>query len=782
MEPTLPGLARTIQLLAVLALRRWFNRTVARFRARKAPKPGEPRTGTARKERGGGAWLVFAGAMLLASGINISLQFIGKLSSGFHSGVTGREVLYSLLGRGEAIPWGGDLLRASGVILAALAFGHLWLSLGTGNQDLGRVEWSFEWLFTLPAPAGRLFLAKIFEYTVVNPFGWFMIFPFLITAYWSRGDGWAALPKALGGILALGFMLGSLRLSIETWLRTRLSLDRLKSVQAACLLLGTILWLGVLWLAMAQKVPSFFLDLAPRVPRAALWNPFSVAVLLCDPAVPGWMPAGILAGSAILLTALATAACRFLVREGLLTSSGTFQGQRHVPRPSPERRAFFHGVLAKDLRLLFRDRTFLVGTLVVPVLVFVFQAVLYPNLLRGVTGDFRHAATLAYGLGAYILMSSAFHVLTIEGNSLWLLYTFPRELHRILIEKTVVWAGVALLYAGVTLGITAWMSQGLDDLSGSLALTAVIGVVLAAFTAAALGCLAADPLQQDVQRKVRPEIVYLYMLLSAMFGYSIYGPSAWVRLVQLVLSTLLVLALWQKVRDRLPYLLDPTEAPPPRIALSDGLIAVLAFFILQGVFSLLAIQGGATEGRGLAIVLSYAGAGAVVVVFSLYVFWRLKVPDLLRSIGLRGPRGSIGRALLQGPMAGMAAAALGVAYLIVLRKVPFFQPFLEEQRETLKTLKEGGLEWLAVLAVAGAPLFEEYLFRGLVFRGMRRSMTLLPAVLASAGVFAVVHPPLSFVPVFGLGVAAALSFEATGILLAPILAHVVYNGILTLWL
>ena len=133
-------------------------------------------------------------------------------------------------------------------------------------------------------------------------------------------------------------------------------------------------------------------------------------------------------------------------------------------------------------------------------------------------------------------------------------------------------------------------------------------------------------------------------------------------------------------------------------------------------------------------------------------------------------------------MAGMAAAALGVAYLIVLRKVPFFQPFLEEQRETLKTLKEGGLEWLAVLAVAGAPLFEEYLFRGLVFRGMRRSMTLLPAVLASAGVFAVVHPPLSFVPVFGLGVAAALSFEATGILLAPILAHVVYNGILTLWL
>ena len=30
-----------------------------------------------------------------------------------------------------------------------------------------------------------------------------------------------------------------------------------------------------------------------------------------------------------------------------------------------------------------------------------------------------------------------------------------------------------------------------------------------------------------------------------------------------LLLGLLAVALWQKVRDRLPYLLDPTEAPPP---------------------------------------------------------------------------------------------------------------------------------------------------------------------------------------------------------------------------
>jgi len=779
-ETTLPGAARTIRLLAGLALRRWINRTAARFRQRKTPKHGEPRKATARKDKGGGVWLVFAGAMFLFSGINISLQFIGKLSSGFQSGTSGRELAYTLMARGGTIPWDDDLLRASGVVLAALALCHLWLSLGTGNQDLGRVEWSLEWLFTLPSAAGRLFLAKIAEYTVVNPFGWFMILPFLLTAYWTHGDGWGSIPKALGAMLALGAVLGSIRLAIETWLRMRLSLDRLKNIQAVCTLLGTVLWLGVLGVAMAQKVPGFFLRGMPRIPAGALWNPFSAAILFCDSDVSPWMPAGILLGCGVLFPVLATAACRFFVRDGLLTSSGTFQGSRRASPGGLERRSLLRGVLAKDVLLLFRDRTFLVGTMVVPLLVFIFQALLYPNLLKGVTGDFRHAATLAYGLGAYILMSSAFHVLTVEGNSLWLLYTFPRELHRILIEKTIVWAAMALLYTGVTLVITASLSQGLDAVSLSLALTAVIGVVLAAFTAAALGCLAADPLQQDVQRKIRPEIVYLYMLLSGMFGYAIYGPSAWVRVVQLVLSTLLVLALWQKVRDKLPYLLDPTEAPPPRIALSDGLIAVLAFFILQGVFALLAVQGELAGSPGVWVLVSYAGAGAAVVLFSLYIFWRLKVPDLLESIGLRARSGSVARALVGGPMAGLAAAVAGIVYLIVLQKVEFFRPLLEEQQEAMKSLKEGGLGWFAILAVVGAPLFEEYLFRGLVFRGMRRSMKLLPAVLASAAVFAVVHPPLSFVPVFGLGVAAALSFEASGLLLAPILAHFFYNGAMVL--
>jgi membrane protease YdiL (CAAX protease family) len=48
--------------------------------------------------------------------------------------------------------------------------------------------------------------------------------------------------------------------------------------------------------------------------------------------------------------------------------------------------------------------------------------------------------------------------------------------------------------------------------------------------------------------------------------------------------------------------------------------------------------------------------------------------------------------------------------------------------------------------------------------------------LASAALFALVHPPFAVIPVFGLGIAAAVAFQRTGFLLAPIIAHATYNA------
>ena len=92
----------------------------------------------------------------------------------------------------------------------------------------------------------------------------------------------------------------------------------------------------------------------------------------------------------------------------------------------------------------------------------------------------------------------------------------------------------------------------------------------------------ANPLAQEVQRKIRPSHAYLYLLLSSLYTYAIYATSLWQRGGLLILTLLLALALWQKARDRLPYLLDPTAAPPPRVSLADGMLAALLFFVRAG--------------------------------------------------------------------------------------------------------------------------------------------------------------------------------------------------------
>ena len=79
------------------------------------------------------------------------------------------------------------LIHALGLILLILAGArHCW-TLGSRNQDLGQVEWSTEWLFTLPASSRTLFGAQIFGHAFVDPFAWIGTIPLLLVIYLSSG-------------------------------------------------------------------------------------------------------------------------------------------------------------------------------------------------------------------------------------------------------------------------------------------------------------------------------------------------------------------------------------------------------------------------------------------------------------------------------------------------------------------------------------------------------------------------------------------------------------------
>lgn len=365
-----------------------------------------------------------------------------------------------------------------------------------------------------------------------------------------------------------------------------------------------------------------------------------------------------------------------------------------------------------------------------------------------------------------MMMLSAFQNLNNEGGALWLLYTFPHSVADVLKQKAQLWAVLALIYPAMVLLTGLFLLPTLGWQYLGLSALALAGVVVYAVIAVALAVFASNPLAQEQMAKLKPSYLYLFMLLGGAYGYAIAAAVWWQSLIFLVLAIFLALALWQKASDQLPYLLDPSASPPARVSTSDGLIAAMMFFVIQIIVMAFFVAVNKKPG-GMEVLFSFCCAGALTWLMVRLAYWRAKTTHVPKALaGLWQ-----GTAWRNGLAFGLLAAAIGAAYLVALHHLGLDQV-------SVNPGAGGKLPWwLIALAVLAAPLFEEFIFRGLIFGGLRRSVALLPAAVGSAAVFAVVHPPASILPVFALGVCAALAYERSKLLWAPMLTHAVYNGV-----
>jgi membrane protease YdiL (CAAX protease family) len=376
-----------------------------------------------------------------------------------------------------------------------------------------------------------------------------------------------------------------------------------------------------------------------------------------------------------------------------------------------------------------------------------------------------------------VLSGGATGSLIVEVSAIWLLFTVPKSLDRILVSKATLWAGFAALVAALVFGALVFLNPDFRLADARHFLLVPVGVAIQAFVAVALGTLGTDPFATDARRQLRPSMMYLFMLTAGTFGYALSTPSAWAKFTQIVLSTLLAFALWQKVRDHVPYLLDPTEAPAPEIAVADGIIAALAFFVLQGVFAAVFVHEGWSPGKSL--LYAFAIAGIAVALLSLVILAQSGLPNLWSALGLRVPGSRPAVAIALGLGAGIVAFGVAVAYTALVKHVSWLN-HLKEQTFKLSPGDKSSemVGWFKVLAVCAAPPVEEFIFRGLLYKGLRRSMNALRAAVSSALVFALVHPPVAFAPVFVLALCAATVYERSKLLVGPIVAHATYNALL----
>jgi len=84
---------------------------------------------------------------------------------------------------------------------------------------------------------------------------------------------------------------------------------------------------------------------------------------------------------------------------------------------------------------------------------------------------------------------------------------------------------------------------------------------------------------------------------------------------------------------------------------------------------------------------------------------------------------------------------------------------------------------LFLMAVLGAPLFEELAFRGIIYTSLRTRFGPWLSAVVSAAIFTLLHvySPIGMLMLFTSAVASALFYERTRSLLPCIIAHAVNN-------
>lgn len=114
-------------------------------------------------------------------------------------------------------------------------------------------------------------------------------------------------------------------------------------------------------------------------------------------------------------------------------------------------------------------------------------------------------------------------------------------------------------------------------------------------------------------------------------------------------------------------------------------------------------------------------------------------------------------------------------YLAALRHIPTVADLLRNSEQTFSNIPGLRLGY-GIIAVGFAPIAEEYLFRGLLFRALDPAWGGWRAVLGAAAFFTVYHPLLSWPPVLCFGAINCSLFKRTRRLLPCILLHMAYNA------
>ena len=212
-----------------------------------------------------------------------------------------------------------------------------------------------------------------------------------------------------------------------------------------------------------------------------------------------------------------------------------------------------------------------------------------------------------------------------------------------------------------------------------------------------------------------------------------------------------------------------------------GMIMLLIMFVIGGLLGNLVVLGltfgfSAQFAQEYGMVISYPLMFVPPMLYASYQsrkneLWASDTPEggIALDSNNFGQLGGLPLAIIVS-IATLAAAFIAEPVNALLPEMP------EVLKKALEQLTEGPL-WVTLLSVSiFAPLFEEWLCRGLVLRGLLQKHSPISAIAVSAAFFAVLHlNPWQAIPAFLLGLLFGYVYYKTGSLKLTILMHCVNN-------
>ena len=159
----------------------------------------------------------------------------------------------------------------------------------------------------------------------------------------------------------------------------------------------------------------------------------------------------------------------------------------------------------------------------------------------------------------------------------------------------------------------------------------------------------------------------------------------------------------------------------------------------------------------------------ILVFFTLYkLLWRKEISEPRTATNFKDVLGSL--------VVGFGICGISGLWIMLAEQLPSLQKSVEAMNAGAENIAGGNAFGTFRIAVIGAPVVEEILFRGIVLRSMRKFAPAWASILISSVLFGVYH--LNIVQAAYatfMGIAAGILYEKKRNLLFPILVHFANN-------